>query len=163
MEVFRIMPLPKIHFRGGLVLTLFIVTGPLLMFSKDVSEVLMIILYSVIIVASSVLIDFDHYLVSCKKMGRILTLKESYAYHDEVMKYEKKHQTRFPGDFHIFHTVEAHILVLCISMWFPIFYCVFVDMIIHSVIDFVDLYQYDRVHKREYLLCRWIKNNIKSQ
>jgi len=69
--------------------------------------------YIALMFASSVLIDFDHYLNSVIKTRRI-SLFHSFEYHKKLAKQEteeKKSGLFRKGDFHLFHTVEFHILI----------------------------------------------------
>src|SRR3989338_2278500 len=69
---------------------------------------------------STFLIDFDHYLASLINKRKYLSLRQSFKYHMDLGKIqyiERKRGIRRKGDFHIFHTLEFHILVFIIGLF----------------------------------------------
>ncbi len=116
-------------------------------------------LYLALIFFSSFLIDFDHYIVSSVKTGK-LRLKHSFDYHDDMLEREKEENEkgiRKRGDFHLFHTIEFHIIIGLMSLvWIGFFY-VFTGMIFHTLLDvFSSLYN-DRLYRREYFFLNWLR------
>lgn len=111
---------------------------------------------------SSFLIDFDHYLASVLKMGK-WRLRDSFEYHRKMQKVEedeKKRGIRRKGDFHIFHTIEFHFLVLILGFFWSGFLYVFLGMLFHSMLDFVYLIEAGRIYRREYFLTGWILRKL---
>lgn len=115
-----------------------------------------------LIFLASFLIDFDHYVASVIKTRR-LSLTHSFDYHRKALKQEiaeKKKGIRKRGDFHFFHTVEFHLLLGVIGIFFsPIFY-IFIGMVFHSLLDLLSLAYTDRIYRREYFLFNWLYNKI---
>jgi len=102
--------------------------------------------------------DFDHYAVSVLKTGSI-SLFNSFDYHKKqtvIEDKEIKKGIKKKGDFHIFHTIEFHLLVgLLIFLWTGFFY-IFIGMIFHSMPDLISLIHAGRVHRREYSFFSWL-------
>jgi hypothetical protein len=146
--------LPGKHFIIGLILSILIK----LLILPNINW-----FYIGVIIAANVLIDFDHYMASCFKTSRILTLKQSYAYHDKQIEWELKNKERIPGDFHIFHTLEAHLLVLFMGLIHPFFHFVFLGMLMHSATDMYDLIKGDRLYRREFFFFNWFINGRKQR
>lgn len=115
--------------------------------------------YLAILFFSAFLIDFDHYMDAVIKTGKI-SLFDAFAYHRKLEKQEIaecKKGIRRRGDFHVFHTVEFHALVLLAGVLIhPVFLYVFAGMCFHSVVDLISLACEDRLYRREYLLSNWI-------
>ncbi len=115
-------------------------------------------LYIFLIFFSSILIDFDHYLCSALKTKK-LGIFHSFEYHKEmgeIQRKEKDKGIRRRGDFHIFHTVEFHILVGLLSfIWLGFFY-VFLGMIFHSLLDIYSFLYEGFIYRREFFLTAWL-------
>ena len=115
------------------------------------------LVYLSLIFLSSVFIDLDHYFVAVKKSGR-WSLIRAFRYHDaqqkiEIAEYKRKLFRR--GDFHLFHTIEFHLLIAILGyFWTPFFY-IFIGMLFHSLLDIVSLVYDDRVYRREFFLTSW--------
>ena len=120
-------------------------------------------LYAILLFLSTFLIDFDHYLCSALKTKK-LGLFHSFAYHKEIRKRELTEKARGikqRGDFHLFHTVEFHILVGLLGfLWIGFFY-VFLGMIFHSLIDVYSLLSDKMMYRREFFLTAWILKQIR--
>ena len=144
--------LPRWHILLGAIFTLILYIA--------VPEISLINLSLVFL--SSFLIDFDHYLASLIKTKK-LSLKHSFEYHKQVgIKQQKDLEKgiKTKGDFHLFHTIEFHILIAVLSIFFnPLFY-VFIGMLFHSLLDIISLLQTSLIHVREYFLFNWLKNNL---
>jgi len=113
-----------------------------------------------IAIASNVLIDFDHYMCAVyrtKKLGLI----NAFKYYEDYVKMENKGLVNpgGRGDFHIFHTVEIHILVLLMYFIHPLFFAVFIGMLIHTITDIYSLMRRKCMYRREHWLIRWILEN----
>ena len=115
-------------------------------------------IYILFVLFSSILMDFDHYLCAVLKT-RKLGLFHSFAYHDEmkeIMLEERNKGIREKGDFHLFHTIEFHILVGLLGfLWIGFFY-VFLGMVFHSLLDIVSMLYDDLMYRREFFLVKWL-------
>ena len=120
-----------------------------------------------IIFFSSFLIDFDHYASSVLKEKRNLNLINSLNYHKEqgkIQKAEKDNGIRKKGVLHIFHTLEFHILVLAIGIFFfKPFIFIFIGMLFHSILDLLYLTKEDYIYRRNFILALWIIKKIRKR
>lgn len=112
---------------------------------------------SLLIFFSSFLIDFDHYLAGAIRIkswniGKIL------RYHDKLQK--EKLREKKKSDFHIFHTIEAHIGVLLMGVLWSGFFYVFIGMVFHSLVDLYDGLKKGWISTREFFLIRWINQRL---
>ncbi len=124
------------------------------------------ILNILLVFLSAFLIDFDHYLCSALKTKK-LGIFHSFAYHKEMKLMERKEKAKGiykKGDFHIFHTVEFHLLVglLGIFVWIGFFY-VFLGMIFHTLLDIYSLLYEGFMYRREFFLVGWIWRKLKEK
>lgn len=111
---------------------------------------------------ASVLIDFDHYAVSVFKTGKI-SLKDSFVYHKDMQKIEEKEYKKGikrKGDFHLFHTIEFHILIGVIGIFFSPFFYIFIGMVFHSLTDVFSLISGDRFYRREFFFFKWLSDRF---
>ena len=121
------------------------------------------VIYLALIFLASFLIDFDHYAASVLKTSEF-SLFRSFKYHEILGRIEKKEKARGikrKGDFHLFHTIEVHILVLLLSYLWAGFLYIFIGMLFHSIIDLVDLTYGERLYRREYFLVNWLVKEVK--
>ena len=112
---------------------------------------------------SSFLIDLDHYLSSVFRTKR-LSLFHAFEYHrkiDELELKKKKQGIREKGDFHLFHTIEFHILIGILGLYWIGFFYIFLGIIFHSLIDIYSLLYVKEVYRREYFLTNWVWKKIK--
>ncbi len=120
------------------------------------------IFYLLLVFLSSFLIDFDHY-VNAAIRNKKLSLSQAFEYHRELEKKEKREQKQgifVKGDFHLFHTVEFHILIGILSFfWAPFFY-IFIGMIFHSLLDVASLLYVGRFYRRDYFFFNWLFNKF---
>lgn len=141
--------LPRWHILLGAILTLLVAY-----FVPRISVINLSIIF-----LSSFLIDIDHYIASIIRSKKFLTLRKSLEYHKvqgKKVREERKKGIMEKGDFHFFHTIEFHILVLVLGfIWFPLMY-LFFGMLFHSLIDFVSLIDSGYLYRREYLFVRWL-------
>ena len=116
------------------------------------------LIYIALIFLSSFLIDFDHYLNVAIKTRKV-RLKHALEYHKHLGKIEEsenKKGLRKRGDFHIFHTIEFHLLIAILAfLWTPFFY-IFIGMIFHSLLDLFWLLLHDRFYRREFFFFNWV-------
>lgn len=104
--------------------------------------------YSLIVFLASVFIDVDHYLFYVRKTGET-SLKKAYRWHILL---GKKHKPIM----HIFHTLEFHLLILALSFFYPLFFFIFIGMLIHSFLDIAQMIEDKETKTREYLLIRYL-------
>jgi hypothetical protein len=145
--------LPRWHVVWG-----FVFTGILWYYVPNIGYINLLLVF-----LASFLIDFDHYLTSVKKTGK-LGLGVSFEYYKDVHKIEKKENARGirrKGDFHLFHTLEFHILIGLLGLVWVGFFYIFLGMIFHSLLDVVWLLYADRFYRREYFFSGWISRKLK--
>ena len=115
-----------------------------------------------LIFLSSFLIDFDHYVNSVLNTGKI-SLSESFWYHERLAKveeYENKRGIRRKGDFHLFHTLEFHILIGLLGFFWVGFFYIFVGMVFHSLLDVYSLIRDDKFYRREFFFFNWLRRKF---
>ena len=115
-------------------------------------------LYIVLTFLASVFIDFDHYMCSVCKTKKI-SLFHSFRYHEKLQKREFEDRAqgiRAKSDFHIFHTIEFHILIGILSFFWIGFFYIFIGMVFHSLLDIISLLYDDFMYVREFFLVRWL-------
>jgi len=113
---------------------------------------------SLIVFLSSVLIDVDHYLFYAIKK-RDFSYAGAYSWHVEQeikAKRMARKGIRKRGPFHIFHTIEFHLLLLLLSFRNTIFFYAFAGFVFHSAVDFVDLALTKTIYRREYFFTSWL-------
>jgi hypothetical protein len=116
-----------------------------------------------LIFLSSFLIDFDHYVVSAYKTKN-LSLKNSFKYYkDDRIKAEKEiaQGIKRKSDFHLFHTIEFHILIGLLSFFWIGFFYIFVGMMFHSMLDVAEMTKKRALHRREFFFFNWVKKTPK--
>ena len=119
-------------------------------------------IYIVLVFLSSFLIDFDHYIASLIKTKNP-SLTHSLEYHRIKLIQEKKEiarGVRKKSDFHLFHTVEFHILVGLLSMFWAGFFYIFIGMIFHSLLDGFSLFSGGAFHRREFFFFNWARKRF---
>jgi hypothetical protein len=145
--------LPRWHILLGFVFALMI-----FIVSPNINPI-----YLALVFFSSFLIDFDHYLCSLFKTKK-LGLFHSFAYHREMNKQAIKDRAdgkREKGDFHIFHTVEFHLLVGLLGFYWIGFFYIFIGMVFHSLLDIVSILYDDFMYAREFFLVAWLYKKLK--
>jgi len=119
-------------------------------------------IYLSLVFLSSFLIDFDHYAASVIKTGR-WSLKESFKYHEiegKRAEAEKKRGIRRTGDFHLFHTIEFHLLVFALGFFWSGFFYIFAGMIFHSLLDVIAMLYTGFLYRREYFFINWLRKML---
>ena len=118
--------------------------------------------YISLVFLASFLIDFDHYAASVLKTGKLSLLK-SFEYHRKqeiIEQRERKKGIRRKGDFHLFHTIEFHLIVFVLGFVWVGFWYILAGMVFHSILDLISM-GYERVlYRREFLLINWIRNKF---
>jgi hypothetical protein len=111
---------------------------------------------------SSFMIDLDHYLASVIKAGT-WKLSDSFEYHrkkGKIQQDEKKRGIFRKGDFHLFHTLEFHMLIFAIGLVMPIFMFIFIGMAFHSITDIVSLTKSGHIYRREFFFAHWVYSKL---
>ena len=119
-------------------------------------------LYLAVILLASFLIDVDHYITYFLKTGNPGFIS-FFIYHKKKEIETKaliKKGIRKKGDFHLFHTIEFHLLIGLLSFAFPIFFYIFIAMVFHSLLDVIDLLRRGVFHRREYFFFKWLRNQF---
>ncbi len=114
---------------------------------------------AVLIFLASVLIDFDHYITAARKKNS-LSIFDAFDYYKEldvIAKKDMKKGIKKLYDFHVFHTLEFHLLVLLLGLVWNGFFFIFLGMLFHSIIDIITLTKADVMHMREFFLINWIR------
>jgi len=114
--------------------------------------------YLSLIFLSSFLIDFDHYLNAMQKTKKI-DLSNALKYYKKLLKKQednKRKGIRNKSDFHLFHTIEFHILIWLLGFLWPGFYYILIGMVFHSISDLVWLIKKDFFYAREYFFFHWL-------
>jgi len=145
--------LPKWHIIYGAIFTIIIA----------IAFPLISVPYLLLIFLSSVLIDFDHYVVGAMKIRR-WDFGEVLRYHDlmEVIQQDNKRAgIKHKGDFHLFHTVEFHVLVLLLGLLWIGFFYVFLGMLFHSILDIIDMKRRGLLHVREFWFVKWLEGRVR--
>ncbi len=118
--------------------------------------------YLGLVFLASFLIDFDHYAASVLKTGG-LGLRESFKYHNNIMikeREEKRRGIRKRGDFHLFHTIEFHLLVGLLGLIWTSFFYIFIGIVFHSLLDIISLMRGDLLYRREFFFFNWIGKKV---
>jgi len=119
-------------------------------------------IYLSLVFLSSVFIDLDHYICGAMRT-RTLHFGQILDYHKKmgkIQKTERDNGIRKRGDFHLFHTIEFHILVASIGLfWIPFFY-IFIGLVFHSLLDLFYLMNKNYVYRREYFFFRWVSKRF---
>ena len=117
-----------------------------------------------LIFLSSFLIDFDHYVASGLKTGK-WKLSDSFKYHKKILIQEKKNVARGikkKGDFHLFHTLEFHLIIGVLGFFWAGFFYVFIGMVFHSFLDVLSLMHGGVFHVREFFFTNWLRRKIRK-
>ncbi len=112
---------------------------------------------------ASVFIDFDHYLVSAIKTGNwspIHAVKRNYSLRNKIVSLGKKSRACERGDFHIFHTLEAHLIIGIVSIFLPLVFFAFIGMVFHSFLDIIWMVKNDVLESREFFLLNRIRETF---
>lgn len=144
--------LPRWHILFGLILSLLIwaaapYTNPI---------------YLILFFLSSFLIDFDHYMCAVINTKN-LSLKEAFLYHKKIDAEDlerRKRGIREKGDFHLFHTLEFHIIIGILSLYWTGFFYIFLGMMFHSLTDIYSMIYSEQMYRREFSLLKWLYRKI---
>ncbi len=120
------------------------------------------IIYLLIVFSSSILIDFDHYVVALMKTKK-WRLTHAFDYHKKKRIEEREEiekGIRRKGDFHLFHTVEFHLFLGMLTLLWTGFFYIFIGMIFHSLLDVFSMITDETFHRREYFLFNWLRKRF---
>ncbi len=112
---------------------------------------------------ASVFIDFDHYLASVIKTQNwnpLHAIKRNYSLRNRIVSSGRKRESCEKGDFHIFHTLESHLLIGVISIFLPIVFFAFIGMMFHSFLDIIWMVKNDVLESREFFLFNRIRETF---
>ncbi|MEK6846912.1 MAG: hypothetical protein AABY16_01965 [Nanoarchaeota archaeon] len=143
--------LPKWHAFWGLV---FVILFKLLVPEADYLSLL-------IIFFGSVFIDFDHYLaagIKTKNWSVKHAIKHNYEGRKQIIELKKIKGICKKGDFHIFHTVESHLFVGLLGVFFAPFFFLLIGMVLHSTLDIIWMVRHDLIHAREFFLFNRLRS-----
>jgi len=120
------------------------------------------LVYLALVFLASVLIDFDHYVIAVIRTGK-LSLASSFDYHQmcqiEHLKNVKK-GIRKKNGLYFLHTIEFHVLIGILGVFFLPFFYIFLGMVFHSLSDLFYLMNKSEVYRREFFFFSWIRKNI---
>lgn len=114
--------------------------------------------YLILIFLSTFLIDFDHYLVFVYHK-KSLSLSESFKYYDRLTAREKSDIAKGikrKSHFQIFHTIEFHVLIGLLGIFWMGFFYIFIGMVFHSLLDVISLVNANALHLREFFFFNWV-------
>ncbi len=143
--------LPKWHILWGLIFAL--------LFKISVPQTPYLFIF--FIWFASVFIDFDHYLAAGIKNNdwRInKALEHNYQKRDKILNSRKRRDLCEKGDFHIFHTLECHLFIGIIGIFFAPFFFIFIGMVLHSTLDIIWMVYHDVLKSREFFFFNHVRN-----
>ncbi len=112
---------------------------------------------------ASVFIDFDHYLSAGfihKKWNPLEALDHGYERRDKILEQKSEFGMCEKGDFHVFHTVESHLIIGLIALFFWPFYFIFIGMIFHSLLDLIWMVRHDVLDSREFFMIQKLRSLV---
>lgn len=110
---------------------------------------------------ASVFIDFDHYLAAGLNHGKwnpIEAVNHGYGLRESLIAQKSDIGVCEKGDFHLFHTIESHLAIGIIALFFSPFYFIFIGMIFHSLLDLIWMVRHDLLDSREFFAIRKLRN-----
>lgn len=121
-------------------------------------------LYLVIIFLSSFLLDIDHYLVAVRKNNHFSLFKALHYFKLEQVKElrEKSKGIKRRGHFFFLHTIEFHLLIGILGLFYTPLFFAFIGMLFHSFLDIADMLEGDRLYRREFSFFSWAMSRKSS-
>lgn len=108
---------------------------------------------------ASFLIDLDHY-ISAVMYNKSLSIKSALMHYDEVsrkIESDNKRGIRHKEPhFHVFHTIEFHLLIALMGFLYTPFFYIFIGMTFHSLLDVYYLMSEGYLYIREYFFFNWL-------
>lgn len=118
--------------------------------------------YLALVLFASVFIDFDHYACAVWKTRR-WNFGHALAYHRKKgieMQAKEARGLKPRSDFHLFHTIEFHVLIALLGMLWAGFFYLFMGMVFHSLLDLADALHRNTLHRREYFFFNWLRRRF---
>lgn len=119
-------------------------------------------LYLFLVFLASVLIDLDHYL-ACVHKTKKWSLLHAFDYHKKQaagMRAQERRGLKPKSDFHLFHTLEFHVLIGLLGMLWLGFFYLFIGMVFHSLLDVIGGVRQRTLHRREYFFFAWLRKRV---
>lgn len=143
---------PRWHiFYGALFALLLGVVAPSVHFS-----------YLLLVFLAAIFVDLDHYLACVHKTG-MWSLLHAFEYHRKQaagMRAQERKGLNPKSDFHLFHTLEFHVLIGVLGMFWTGFFYLFIGMVFHSLLDVIDGVRQRTLHRREYFFLSWLRKRV---
>lgn len=116
---------------------------------------------------ASFLIDFDHYLYYVKNK-RTLNLREAYKWfvdkREKLLRLTSQERAKYKKVIMIFHGIECWIILLLLLFVHKIFMLILVGILIHMILDFIEIYQIkDPFYQKTSQIYTYIKNKKKLE
>jgi len=70
---------------------------------------------------------------------------------------KKRHKTK-DKDFHLFHTLEFHLIIGAFSLLWIGFFYIFIGMVFHSLTDVFEMLIKGNINRREFFLTKLLYN-----
>lgn len=117
------------------------------------------LVYLALVFLASVFIDIDHYACAVWKTGQWHFGHALEYYRKQGMEMQKKEARGLKprSDFHLFHTIEFHVLIALLGTLWAGFFYLFIGMVFHSLLDIVDALRRNTMHRREYFFFNWLR------
>ncbi len=112
---------------------------------------------------ASVFIDFDHYLAAGfihRKWNPLEAVEHGYERRDKILDQKSEFGMCEKGDFHVFHTIESHLIVGLIALFLWPFYFLFIGMIFHSLLDLIWMVRHDVLDSREFFMIQKLRSLV---
>ncbi|MEK6888578.1 MAG: hypothetical protein AABW80_00535 [Nanoarchaeota archaeon] len=115
-----------------------------------------------VVFLASFLMDTDHYISAFLKTKKI-DFMNNYNYHlkegeKRMKKLSKGIREREP--FHLFHTIEFHIVVAILGLFWNPFLFIFIGMVFHSLLDLGFMMYHDILFMREFFFFNWLAKKL---
>ncbi len=113
---------------------------------------------------ASFLIDIDHYISA---VIRTKSLHPGKAVDWQLREGTRRLKNRQKGimeqePFHLFHTLEFHVLIAGIGFFIPLFFYIFLGMVFHSLLDIYTMLRLDNLDSREFFFFKWLAARVAS-
>ena len=135
--------LPKWHILFGAIFSMLVY----FIFNINLFQVSLIFL-------ASIFIDFDHYLFYVFRK-KDFNLKRAYIWHKSLPKDHKPLMQ-------IFHTIEFFIIIFLLSFIWIGFLFILIGLLLHSIIDLIDMIYSKKFNGREFSLIRYLVRDKKN-
>ena len=111
---------------------------------------------------ASFLIDTDHYISATIRTKRI-NFMHNYNY--QLKEGEKRANKLKKGikekePFHLFHTIEFHILIAILGLFWNPFLFIFIGMVFHSLLDLGFMMYHNILFMREFFFFNWLGEKL---